>query len=150
MQVLGGSTVGDELASQPIQEAGMGRSAARASEVAGCVHQAGPKMSLPNPVHHNPSDQGLIGLGQPLGQSVSPLGLRRVGWQAHGSQDLRHRWSHLGPGLFGVPSVQQVDAVGFAEDSGKGLLRGHGSGNGAFEPEAFVQQSLGLLAGPRI
>ena len=32
-----------------------------------------------------------------------------------------------------------VDAVGFAEDSSKGLLRGHAAGYGAFEPEAFVQ-----------
>ena len=43
-----------------------------------------------------------------------------------------------------------MNAVGFAENSSKGLLRGHGAGNGAFESEAFVEQRLGLLAGPGI
>ena len=68
MQFLERPAFRDKPIREPIEQFGMGRPFAHASEVARGTNQALSEMVLPNAVHNDSSRQGILRAGNPLGE----------------------------------------------------------------------------------
>ena len=79
-----------EAARQKIEELRMGRRFAQFPEIARRGHNATTEVILPHPVHDDPAGEGIVGPGDPLGQSCpSPRGASlRFELRLFTSQDL--------------------------------------------------------------
>ena len=72
----------DELPGQPVQQLPVDRSPAVLAQVAGGGHQAAAEVVLPDPIHHHPGRQGVVGAGDPFGQQPAGASSRRTNIQA--------------------------------------------------------------------
>ena len=51
----------DKLTRQPVQKFGMGWRESLQAEIAGSTHQASAEMMVPDPVHHHPGGETIVG-----------------------------------------------------------------------------------------
>jgi hypothetical protein len=75
-----------ELQSEFIEQFRMTGLASHATEVVGGVNDALPEVLQPNAIHDASPEQGVLWMGDPFGESASPIGLamrfreRETGW----------------------------------------------------------------------
>ena len=83
----------DELGGQPVEQLGVAGELALRAEVLGRLHQAGPEVHLPEPVHGDAGGQGVAGVDEPP-RERQPVGLDALGQR-------RQHCGHAGEHLFG-------------------------------------------------
>ena len=73
VHLLHAPSAGGELGGQPVEQLGVRGRVALAAEIVGSSHDALAEVALPDAVHNHAAQQGLVGRGEPQGQSFPAL-----------------------------------------------------------------------------